>query len=142
MDRETLVGLTADIVASHVANNSIAVGDVSKLVETVHGALLGLAEPGERPPEKKTPMVPVRSSVKPDFIACLVCGSKHKMLKRHLQTAHGMTPDQYRSEFGLVVSYPLTAPNYSQQRREIAVALGLGTKRNKGTGGKSKSRKR
>lgn len=124
MDRESLVVLTADIVAAHVSNNAIAVSDVSKLVETVHGALSDLSKPAEQ--EKKTPIVSVKGSVKPDSIACLECGKKQKLLKRHLQAAHGMTPDQYRSDYSLPATYPMTAPNYSKRRRELALASGLG----------------
>lgn len=127
MDQETLLGLTADIVATQVANNPTPVGDVSRLVQIVHGALSGLTKPVEQP-VLKTPAVPVRNSVKPDFITCLECGKKQKMLKRHLQTAHGFTPEQYRSEYSLPITYPMVAPNYAEVRRELALAIGLGTK--------------
>jgi predicted transcriptional regulator len=72
--------------------------------------------------------VSVRSSVKPDAIICLVCGSKNKMIKRHLSTAHGITPAQYRAEFGLKADYPMVAPNYSEQRASLARSIGLGRK--------------
>jgi predicted transcriptional regulator len=71
----------------------------------------------------------VRSSVKPDSIACLECGQKQKMLKRHLSTAHGMTPTEYRQKYGLAPNYPMVAPNYAEQRRTLAKSIGLGTKR-------------
>lgn len=134
MDREALVVLTADIVAAHVANNAIVVSDVPRLVETVHGALSGLSHPAEPPQQKKTPIVSIRASIRPDYIVCLECGRKQKMLKRHLQTAHAMSPDQYRSDFGLPAGYPLTAPNYSKLRRDLAIANGLGTRNTKRTG--------
>jgi predicted transcriptional regulator len=64
------------------------------------------------------------------------CGQQQKTLKRHLSVAHGMTPQQYRSEFGLPASYPMVAPNYSATRREMAHRIGLGTK---GAGGRKKA---
>jgi len=140
MDRETLAGLTADIVASQVANNATAVGDVSRLVEIVHEALSGLTNPMGQP-QPKTPAVPVKNSVKPDSIVCLECGNKQKMLKRHLATAHGMTPDEYRLAYGLPGTYPMVAPNYAQLRRELALAIGLGRKNIKRTG-KSRGRRK
>jgi predicted transcriptional regulator len=73
-------------------------------------------------------VVSVRASVKPDYIVCMECGTKHKMLKRHIKTAHQMTPEQYRADYGLPRDYPLVAPNYSEQRRGLAVAIGLGRK--------------
>jgi len=134
MDQETLLGLTADIVASHVANNATPLGDVSRLVTIVHEALSGLSKPVEQP-VLKTPAVPVKNSVKPDFIVCMECGKKQKTLKRHLQTAHGFTPEEYRSEYSLPITYPMVAPNYAQVRRELALSIGLGTKGKKRTDG-------
>jgi len=127
MDRENLIHLTADIVASHVANNSIAISDVPMLVEKVHDALSGLGK-GDPGLEPRQPIVSVRSSVKPDNLTCLVCGKKQKTLKRHLSTAHDLTPRQYREEFGLPASYPMTAPNYSKLRQDMAKRIGLGRK--------------
>ena len=130
MEREQLVTLTADIVSSHVANNSVAVGDISNLVQRVYEALSGLGENAPAEPEvvAKQPVVSVRASVKPDYIVCMECGKKQKTLKRHLQVAHGMTPDQYRQDYGLPKTYPMVAPNYAEQRRTLAHSIGLGRK--------------
>lgn len=130
MERETVITLTADIVSAHVANNRVAVGDVADLVQKVHAALAALGESrAEEEPQAKVPVVSVRASVKPDFIVCMECGKKQKMLKRHLHTAHGMTPRQYREDYGLPHDYPMVAPNYSERRGELARAHGLGRKR-------------
>jgi predicted transcriptional regulator len=48
---------------------------------------------------------------------CLVCGQPQKMLKRHLEVQHGLTPPEYRRRFDLKPDYPMAAPNYAQQRR-------------------------
>ncbi len=128
MEQHDLINLTADIVAAHVANNSVAVGDVANLVQTVHGALAGLGAPAEEGTQEKTAVVSVRASVKPDYLVCMECGKKQKTLKRHLQTAHQMTPDQYRKDYGLPREYPMVAPEYSQSRREMAHSIGLGRK--------------
>ena len=125
---EQLITLTADIVSSHVANNNVAVGDLPNLIERVHSALAGLGVPVEEAPEAKTPVVSVRASVKPDYIVCMECGKQQKTLKRHLQTAHGMTPDQSRTDYGLPQSYPMVAANYSERPRTLANSIGLGRK--------------
>ena len=127
---DTLITLTADIVAAHVSNNSVAVNDLPQLIQNVHGALSGLsgAAAAEARPE---PKVPIRSSIKPDYIVCLEDGKKLKMLKRHLMTHYQMTPEQYRAKWGLPADYPMVAPNYAEQRRTLAKAIGLGTKRGK-----------
>lgn len=129
-DYDTLLTLTADIVAAHVSNNSVAVNDLPNLISNVHGALTGLS--GRSAPEAKLePKVPVRSSIKPDYIVCLEDGKRLKMLKRHLMTHYQLTPDQYRQKWGLNSDYPMVAPNYAEQRRTLAKAIGLGTKRRK-----------
>jgi predicted transcriptional regulator len=126
---DTLLTLTADIVAAHVSNNSVAVNDLPNLIQNVHAALSGITRTSAAPEPKLEPKVSIRSSVKPDFIVCLEDGKKLKMLKRHLMTHYNMTPDQYRQKWGLSPDYPMVAPNYAEQRRTLAKAIGLGTKR-------------
>jgi predicted transcriptional regulator len=135
-NEDTLLTLTADIVAAHVSNNSVAVNDLPNLIQNVHAALTGIAGSGGNPEPKPEPKVSIRSSVKPDYIVCLEDGKKLKMLKRHLMTHYGMTPDQYRQKWGLATDYPMVAPNYAEQRRSLAKSIGLGTKRRTSRGGK------
>ena len=129
MEQEQLINLTADIVAAHVSNNTVSVGDVGQLVQRVHEALAALGAPAQESPQEKTPVVSVRASIKPDYLVCMECGRKQKTLRRHLQTAHGMNPDQYRADYGLPRDYPMVAPEYSKRRGEMARAIGLGRKR-------------
>ena len=129
--QETLITLTADIVAAHVSNNSVAVSDLPVLIAHVHGALSSLGGPAPVEAVKLEPAVSVRSSIKPDFIVCLEDGKKLKMLKRHLMTHYQMTPEQYRAKWSLPADYPMVAPNYAEQRRTLAKKIGLGTKRRK-----------
>ncbi|MEQ9661546.1 MAG: MucR family transcriptional regulator [Parasphingopyxis sp.] len=123
---ETLVTLTADIVSAHVSNNSVAVSDLPLLINSVHGALTALDSGAEE--ETPEPAVPIRSSVKRDYIVCLEDGKKLKMLKRHLKTAFDMTPDEYRQKWDLPSDYPMVAPAYAEQRRDLAKKIGLGRK--------------
>ena len=127
MEKSDLLTLTSDIVSAHVSNNSVAVGDVASLVQRVHSALssLGATEVAEVPAAKES-AVSIRASIKPDYLICMDCGKKQKMLKRHLATAHNMTPAQYRADHGLPHDYPMTSPNYSQQRGDMARSIGLG----------------
>jgi len=127
---DDLRGLTADIVAAHVSNNSVAVNDLPQLISNVWTALSGLS-PVSAVEEKPVPKVPIRQSIKPDFIVCLEDGKRLKMLKRHLMTHYQMTPQQYRERWGLAADYPMVAPNYAEQRRTLAKSIGLGTKRRK-----------
>ena len=126
---DTLLTLTADIVAAHVSNNSVAVNDLPNLIQNVHQALSGISPRSSASEEKPEPKVSIRSSIKPDYISCLDCGKKQKMLKRHLMTNHSMTPADYRQRWSLASDYPMVAPNYAEQRRTLAKSIGLGTKR-------------
>lgn len=125
---ETMIGITAEVVAAHVANNSVAISDVPKLIESVHAAFSGLGAAVAAPTVKQEPAVAIRNSVKPDYIICLEDGRKLKTLKRHLMGAFGMTPEDYRAKWDLPASYPMVAPNYAETRRALAVKIGLGRK--------------
>ena len=133
---DTLLTLTADIVAAHVSNNSVAVNDLPNLIQNVHAALSGISGNGGATEAKPEPKVSIRASIKPDYIVCLEDGKKLKMLKRHLMTHYSMTPEQYRQKWGLSADYPMVAPNYAEQRRKLAKSIGLGTKRRRTRGGK------
>ena len=135
---DTLLTLTADIVAAHVSNNSVAVNDLPTLIQNVHSALTGISSSRAAAEPRPEPKVSVRASIKPDYIVCLEDGKKQKMLKRHLMTNHGMTPNEYRQKWGLPADYPMVAPNYAEQRRTLAKSIGLGTKRRK-TRGRAKA---
>ncbi len=126
---EILITLTADIVAAHVSNNDVAVTDLAPLIQNVYSALAGLNDAPVIPQVKQEPAVSVRSSVKPDYLVCLEDGKKLKMLKRHLMTHYQLTPDDYRAKWNLPADYPMVAPNYAEQRRNLAKKIGLGTKR-------------
>jgi predicted transcriptional regulator len=136
---ETLITLTSDIVAAHVSNNSVAVGELATVISSVYGALASLGQAvvvEEKAPE---PAVSIRSSIKPDYIVCLEDGKKLKMLKRHLMTHYNMTPDQYRARWNLAADYPMVAPNYAEKRRELAKKIGLGRKPGVKRGRKAKA---
>jgi predicted transcriptional regulator len=126
--QETYITLTADIVAAHVSNNSVAVSDLPILIAQVHGALSNLISGTPAPLPRPEPAVSIRSSVKPEYIICLEDGKKLKMLKRHIMTRYGLTPDAYRARWGLPADYPMVSPNYAETRRGLAMKIGLGRK--------------
>ena len=126
-DADTLITHTTDIVVSFVANNSIGAQEVSSLIQNVHATLAGLGS-GTNEERRPDPAVSVRASVKNDHVVCLEDGKKFKMLKRHLMTDHGMTPDEYRARWDLPASYPMVAFDYAEKRRDLAKKIGLGRK--------------
>ena len=136
---ETLITLTSDIVAAHVANNNVEVSDVPTLIQTVYSALAGLGGEEQPKEERPEPVVSVRASVKPDYIVCLEDGKKLKMLKRYLRTNYDMSPEEYRQRWDLPSDYPMVAPNYAEKRRELAKQIGLGRKPGQKRGRKKKT---
>ncbi len=128
-DNTELLSLTADIVSSHVSNNSVAISDLPGLIGNVYAALSGLGAAPEPAKVQQEPAVSVRASIKPDYIVCLEDGKKLKMLKRHLMTSYGLTPDAYRAKWNLPADYPMVAPSYAERRRSLAIRIGLGNKK-------------
>ncbi len=127
IDHTELLALTSDIVAAHASNNAVPSTELSGLIEAVFGTLSKLSEPAE-PVVVLKPAVSIKKSVTADYLICLEDGKQLKMLKRHLKTAYDMTPEDYRSKWGLGHDYPMVAPNYAKKRQELAKKIGLGRK--------------
>lgn len=136
-DTAQAVEMAAEIVAAYVSNNSVAAGDLPGIIQQVYRALEDAAS-GAKPEEAAppTPAVPVKKSITPDYLISLEDGRKYKSLKRHLST-RGLSPDEYRTKWGLPRDYPMVAASYSAQRSELAKKLGLGQsgRRSGGEGG-------
>lgn len=127
---DTLIELTADVVAAYVSNNPVQVGDLPNLIADVHATLVRIGgKPEVVQAEKPKPAVNPKKSVFDDYIVCLEDGKKFKSLKRHLMTHYGLTPEQYREKWGLDPSYPMVAPSYAAARSQLAKKMGLGRKR-------------
>ena len=123
-----LLTLTTEIVAAHVSNNTVALGDLPQLINQIYSSLANIGSAPAAPAVRPQPAVSIKKSVQPDYIVCLEDGKKLKMLKRHLKTAYNMTPEQYRERWNLAPDYPMVAPNYARQRSRLAKEIGLGTR--------------
>jgi predicted transcriptional regulator len=130
-----LAEITGEIVAAYVSHNAISPTDLTALIDTVARSVATIGAPAELPIVEEThePAVPVRRSIQPDHLVCLICGKAQKMLKRHLAVRHDLTPAEYRKRFDLKSDYPMAAPDYSEQRRAVAFKTGLGKLRAKTT---------
>jgi predicted transcriptional regulator len=127
MAEEELLRMTADVVAAYVSNNTLPTAQLAEVINAVYSSLKGLeGQVAEPPPEPAKPAVPIRRSITPDYLICLEDGKKLKMLKRHLRSTYNMTPDEYRTRWGLAPDYPMVAPNYAEQRSAFAKKIGLG----------------
>jgi predicted transcriptional regulator len=126
-----ILRMTAEVVAAYVRNNPLPTAELSSIINTVHGSLAALDGGAALKAAPQRPAVSIRRSVQPDHIVCLEDGKKLKMLKRHLRTSYGLSPEEYRAKWGLPPDYPMVAPNYAKQRSEFAKQIGLGRKRGK-----------
>lgn len=128
-DNVNVVGLSADIVAAYVMNNSIPTSELPSLIVSIHAALIRLGKETASPvPEKLVPAVPISKSIRSDAIICLEDGKAFKLLKGHIASKYGLSPDEYRAKWGLPPDYPMTAPAYAEARSQIAKATRLGRK--------------
>lgn len=126
-DKAEIIEMTADIVSAYVGNNSVSAADLPGLIQSVHKALSTVVVGAEAAaPEPKEPAVPLKKSITPDYLVCLEDGRKFKSLKRHLRTKYNMSPEEYRSKWGLPKDYPMVAPNYAKARSDLAKQMGLG----------------
>lgn len=127
---QNVVEMAAEIVSAYVRNNSVPVSELPTLLQSVHeslGKILGGSKP-EAAKEPPQPKVPVKKSITNDYLVCLEDGKRFKSLKRHLQSAYGMSPQEYRDKWGLPKDYPMVAPAYANARSELAKTMGLGRK--------------
>ena len=124
------IELTASIVSAYVSNNPVPSAELPTLIGQVHSAL-SRASTGQTEglSDSLKPSIAVKKSISSDFIVCLEDGKKFKSLKRHLRTQYNLTPEQYRSKWGLPKDYPMVAPNYAAARSRLAKQMGLGQQR-------------
>lgn len=127
-ERAELLELTSEIVSAYAGNNSVSSADLPQLIESVYTTLSRVGTPAAEPVIEQKPAVAPKKSVTNAALVCLECGQKQKTLKRHLSSAHSMTPDEYRTKWNLGRDYPMVAPDYAAKRRELAKQIGLGRK--------------
>jgi len=126
VDKEELLRMTTDIVASYLSHNSMPADNVPDLIKSVHATMLTVSDVEEKAEPKAKPAVAVSKSIGDEYIVCLEDGKKLKMLKRYLRSQYNMSPDEYRKKWNLPSDYPMVAPAYSRKRSQFAKDIGLG----------------
>ena len=133
-DADDFIHLAAEVAAAYVAHNALPAADLPELLKSIHQSLRGLARAGGGAvstfaghPQK--PAVLVSDTLHPDHIVCLEDGHKFRSLRRHLGSAHQMTPQEYRLKWDLPPDYPMVAPDYAEARSKMAKKIGLGQRR-------------
>jgi predicted transcriptional regulator len=116
----------AEIVAAYVGKNRLDPGELPALIDTVGKLLTSLGQAPEVLTVPLKPAVPIRRSVSAEAVTCLDCGWRGQMLRGHLTAAHGLSPHEYRSRWGLKPTHPIVAPTYAERRSKLAKEHGLG----------------
>ncbi|PPQ30136.1 MucR family transcriptional regulator [Rhodopila globiformis] len=148
-----LLSLSVRIVGAHVANNHVGPDVIPNMIRNVYRTLATLGdETAEthsdkeyilkeskangsdssnlKQTKKNNPYVhpTYGQTVFGDHLICMEDGLSMKMLKRHLQTVHRMSPEDYRAKWGLPDDYPMVAKDYAKLRSDLALQSGLGLK--------------
>ena len=137
---DDFIHLAAEVASAYVANNSLPASELPELLSAIHDSLRKLAGEGgamvrAASAADQKPAVPVSETIHPEHIVCLEDGQAFRSLKRHLGTAHNMTPQDYRLKWNLPPDYPMVAPDYAQARSVMAKKIGLGRRRPSGKKG-------
>src|SRR5471030_2736052 len=136
------LSLITNIAANYLRKNPVAADQIGSVISSITKAIRDAAHElkGGAPAESSTEAAPAAAAEKPaaavsvkksitrEFLICLNCGGHSRTLKRHLSTAHGLTPQEYRERWALPKQYPMSAPAYSEKRSEMAKQIGLGQK--------------
>jgi len=124
-----LIKCTASLVAAYVSRNAVGVGELPVLIDQVHTAISVLQgnAAGSTSAWTGPTAAQIEASIGQDGLISFIGGRSYKTLKRHL-TAHGLTPERYRTKFGLPADYPMVAPSYAERRSQIVKAIQLGHK--------------
>ncbi|MBO39903.1 MAG: transcriptional regulator [Rhodospirillaceae bacterium] len=139
VDNDKILKMTVEIVAAYVSHNDVNSALVPDIINNIYSSLNSLnTQSSKKPTEALKPAISIRRSITPEYIVCLEDGKKLKMLKRHLRASYGMSPDDYRTKWGLPLDYPMVAPNYAEQRSNFAKKIGLGRKKGEKVARKSK----
>ncbi len=133
VSHDALIAAAAQIVGAYIINRPHESFNLTALTSDVFATLRNLAQTESDAATStsgggntRKPVVTVEESVKADYLVCLEDGKRVKMLKRHLKTAYGLSPEQYRARWDLPASYPMVAPNYAKVRSQLAKQIGLG----------------
>jgi predicted transcriptional regulator len=124
--KSELIELTADIASAYVENNTVAANELPALIASIHSALANIDTPPVVAEPARTPAVSIKKSIGDDYLICLEDGRKFKSLKRHLRTKYNLSPEDYRTKWGLPKDYPMVAPAYAAARSALAKKMGLG----------------
>jgi len=123
--RTRLMSLATKIVTAHLRHNEVRTDAVPGLIRGVWQVLDELSRE-HMPSRVGAPHDGHGGGSSATMLVCRECGARMKMLKRHLITVHGLTPDAYRQKWHLPPDTPMVSADYAALRSTLAKQSGLG----------------
>ncbi len=118
MAKSELVQLALDIARAQVGVRPMSAAEVAAYVSELTDALDACLHPGERPRTAAPAAAAApRNSIGENYVTCLECGRKFKVMSsRHLMT-HGLTVSEYKEKWGIKKGTSLAAKSLVRLRR-------------------------
>ncbi|MDB5448464.1 MAG: transcriptional regulator, MucR family [Phenylobacterium sp.] len=131
-DDPDLRKIVAEVAAAYFSNSHVTPSEIPTVVNQIAQSLSAVGAPApETPAEAAAPLdltpSQIRKSITRDALISFEDNRPYKTLRRHL-AVRGLTPEQYRSKWGLAKDYPMVAPAYSEARSQMARTIGLGSR--------------
>jgi len=90
----------AEIVSAYLRKNYVSADQLTSTIATVYGTLARLGKPDE-PAVPLTPRSLFGAACGPVTLSALNVGWSGKTMRRHLTSAHRLTPGEYRTRWSL-----------------------------------------
>lgn len=132
----TILEMATEMVITRAKTTPLTAEEMVNELNRFHTALkkLEAGEAGEEtaetagtePAPSIAPSITLKDAFKKNEVVCMICGKGgFRTLARHLTTAHGMTPRDYKKQFAIPAKQSLSARAYSESRRQMAKDRGL-----------------
>ena len=122
--------IVGEIAAAYFGNSHVTPGEIATVISQIASSIAAVGAttpeaPAEAPEQSKLTPAQIRRSITREAIISFEDNKPYKTMRRHL-ASRGLTPDEYRSKWGLPRDYPMVAPSYSEARSNLAKERGLG----------------
>lgn len=122
--------IVGEIAAAYFGNSHVTPTEIATVISQIASSIAAVGAPAseapaETPAQSKLTPAQIRRSITRDAIISFEDNKPYKTMRRHL-ASRGMTPDDYRTKWGLPRDYPMVAPSYSEARSNLAKERGLG----------------
>ena len=131
-DNLELQKIVGQVAAAYFNNSHVTPAEIPAVISQIAGSLAVIGAPpvaaaAEAPEKPKLTPGQIRKSITQDALISFEDNKPYKTLRRHL-AVRGLSPDDYRTKWGLPKDYPMVAPAYSEARSNLAKSLGLGSR--------------